>query len=1159
PNTLWINDRYHLLDVLGSGGMGVVYRAADHLTGATVALKRVLVKPMLTAPMLTPAAPPLDSQTDTRGYSDAPSGEAPLALAREFRLLASLRHPHIITVNDYGFDRQRQPFFTMDMIASPRTITEAGTHAPLDERMRLLTGMLSGLAYIHRRGIIHRDLKPANVLVDANGVVRVVDFGLSLETRATDEVGMAGTTAYFAPELLTGGVPTIAADLYTAGVIAYELITGRFPYRLDNMRALLDDILYAMPDMDDLDPYLAYALGRLLTKDPTDRFASAEDAIRELAAAANYTLPPQSIEVRESYLRASAFVGRDAELTQLIGALEESLTGIGSTWLVGGESGVGKSRLLEEVRIRALVAGALVLRGGGVEGGGTYHLWRDPLRRLLLSTEISDLEAGVLKAIVPEIETLIGREIAPIPALIGRAEQERLTLTILDVFKRQHEPLVLLLEDLHWATDALDPLRRLIPLAGNYAWLIIGNYRADEMLDLPSLLPGMTAIHLERLPESAIADLSAAMLGEVGRAPDVVDLLVRETEGNAFFMVEVVRALAEHAGDLANVSVMTLPERVMAGGVAEITRRRLSRVPASGMTALELAAILGRVLDPNILFATHAVPDWDAWLTDCVNAAVIDWYEGGWRFAHDKLREVLRADIPPDRLVELSRYAAEAIESVYPDDLMHAGALADHWEVAGDNRRAVEYGVRAAQYIRETSGQGARAKARLGRALELADPDQQVMVLLGLAETLLMMSDYPAALTYYDQLEPMVADTTLEWVRLMEGKIHILVRQNRFDEAQTLADAAIRVAQGLGAAESEAEIWNSLGIIASYRGEFDRSIEYYGESIRLYESLGKLARAAPGLNNLAIITSRRGDYAAAHHYASLSFTASRAAGNLRGVGQSLQMLGLIALFRKDYVEAQRYNDEHYAIRVEMEDRYGLANALHLGGLIAFATGDDELARQRFNASLEIERGIGQNAGGASSVSDLGDIDYVHGRYTAARAQYEAALDLLRQHPWRWREMFVRVGLGLTLAARGDSAGARAQYDAALLIARDMHTPEPVTFAASALAITLVESGDLPAAKQALHDALEASLVLRVDHLRPLTAAAYIAHADGESALAAAWCGMLVAHWRGDRVFRVLLNRLIPVLQAALGALPFRAAFDAGAHLDPSDVVARLIE
>ncbi|HYO70229.1 MAG TPA: serine/threonine-protein kinase, partial [Archangium sp.] len=135
---------------LGHGGFGSVYLARDRL-GGLVALKQLHPGPYRRA----------------------------LQLAREFELLASLRHPNIISVLDYGFDGQQRPYLVLEFLDGAQTLTEAGWEQPRKVQAELLNQMLQALLYLHRRGIIHRDLKPANVLV-ADGQVKLLDFGLAI-------------------------------------------------------------------------------------------------------------------------------------------------------------------------------------------------------------------------------------------------------------------------------------------------------------------------------------------------------------------------------------------------------------------------------------------------------------------------------------------------------------------------------------------------------------------------------------------------------------------------------------------------------------------------------------------------------------------------------------------------------------------------------------------------------------------------------------------------------------------------------------------------------------------------------------------------------------------------------------------------------------------
>src|SRR5687767_12284436 len=155
--------------------MGAVYQATDRLSGQAVALKRVL----------------------TDGSQGKTAGNAlRLALAREFQVLASLRHPNVISVLDYGFDSTRQPYFTMALLDKPRTIYDAARGQSLEVRVRLLIQLLQALVYLHRRGIVHRDLKPDNALVLPDGQLKVLDFGLAFARKHGTAGEFSGTPAY---------------------------------------------------------------------------------------------------------------------------------------------------------------------------------------------------------------------------------------------------------------------------------------------------------------------------------------------------------------------------------------------------------------------------------------------------------------------------------------------------------------------------------------------------------------------------------------------------------------------------------------------------------------------------------------------------------------------------------------------------------------------------------------------------------------------------------------------------------------------------------------------------------------------------------------------------------------------------------------------------
>jgi len=699
-----IGARYQLINELGRGGTAAVYRVVDRLTGRVVTLKRLRLGDRL----------------------DADSIDRRAALAEEFRLLASLRHPHIISVLDYGFDDDREPYFTMDLQENARTIIEAGAEQPLAVQVDLLVQTLRALVYLHRCGIIHRDLKPENILV-VHGQVKVLDFGLSFSRADGGDVGWAGTPAYMAPEVLQGARPDECADLYAVGMIGYELFAGRYPFPEDeylSLRLMNSPLPLAT---DTLDARLRPVLERLLAKAPAARYASAADAISALGVALDQSLQIETVATREGILQTAPLVGRDDELQVLLDALHEAMGGHGRTWIVSGESGVGKSRLLDEVRTRALIEAALVVRGQAVsQGGGPYHVWRDVLSNLVLRIELGEAEASALKAIVPDIGALLGREVEDPPSVDSQTAQSRLLLAVEQVFRAQPGPVLVILEDLHWVgSESLALLAWLTQPLATLPILLLCSLRDDEAPELPPTITDAQFLALRRLQIPDVAALGESIIGPAARRTDVLELLVRESEGIPFFIVEVVRSLAESAGRLEQIADAALPTRVMSGGMQRVIRRRLGRVPPEALRALKIAAIIGREIDTDLLKAAQPQLAVDEWAALCARSAVLVLRDQRWHFAHDKLREQLLEDLAPQASRALHHGVAEAIERVYPDRPEYVTALAHHWRQAGEPEREARSSYQAG-ILALRAGACQEAVAHLERTLDLlrvATPD----------------------------------------------------------------------------------------------------------------------------------------------------------------------------------------------------------------------------------------------------------------------------------------------------------------------------------------------------------------------------------------------------------------------------------------------------
>jgi serine/threonine protein kinase len=300
-----IDDRYEIIDALGAGGMGQVYRARRIRLGDEVAIK------VTQAAHSTPA-------------------DARERFLRESRACAQLRHPNIVGILDFDFDASNQPFMVMELLSGPSLREEIELEAPMSPARvaEILAPVAAALQLAHDRGITHRDLKPANIVVhrydSGERVYKVIDFGLAAmkaaagdETRLTDPGLFLGTLAYAAPEQVRGEAVTPATDIYALGGIAYEMLTGARPFDASNRVTLINQLLTEAPVSPTvhraaLPPAIDLAVMRALDKNPLERWRSAADFVNALRDAGGEQEPerPQPDAGLLSRYELGALLGR---------------------------------------------------------------------------------------------------------------------------------------------------------------------------------------------------------------------------------------------------------------------------------------------------------------------------------------------------------------------------------------------------------------------------------------------------------------------------------------------------------------------------------------------------------------------------------------------------------------------------------------------------------------------------------------------------------------------------------------------------------------------------------------------------------------------------------------------------------------------------------
>ena len=544
---------YEIIDAIGEGGMGRVYRARDPRLPRDVAIK--VLSPHL-----------------------ADDSAARERLRREAFAAAALDHPFICKIFEIG--DEGGTVFIVILYIEGETLHDRLRNGPpaAGEALRIAGEIAEALEAAHARRILHRDLKPSNVMLTPQGRVKVMDFGLAKqlesagegesgdrETAARDapltEAGVRlGTPGYMSPEQVLGDRLDERSDVFSFGILLCELLTGQHPFRRPSPGSTMTAIVREPPSLSDVSGSVSVLIQRLLAKAPSDRYGTISEVRKDLER-----LSSSSAEMvdRAPRPRGRAMVGRDAERAELLRGLEDAIAGHGSIALVGGEPGIGKTRLAQELLADARERGFFGLVGHCYEGEGappyvpfveTLEYTARVVPPAAFRRALGDAAPEVAK-LMPELRRLFS-DIPP-PIELPPEQQRRFLFNAYLEFTQRScaiTPMVVVLEDLHWADEpTLQLLQHLAQAVPALRLFVLGTYR-DVELDVTRPFARILETFLrERLANRmALRRLGAgdveSMLRSLGDQPPPSSLsriLFEETEGNPFFVEEVFQHLAE--------------------------------------------------------------------------------------------------------------------------------------------------------------------------------------------------------------------------------------------------------------------------------------------------------------------------------------------------------------------------------------------------------------------------------------------------------------------------------------------------------------------------------------------------------------------------------------------------------------------------------------
>ena len=1002
---------------LGRGGFAVVYLARDAILDRPVALK------VLSLP-----------------EGAAISDEQRRSFLAEARIVGGFRTPHVVTLYHVHEHQGSGWMIEMEYVGggSLRDRLGDGRSLPVSQVVDVLTGVLRGLQSAHERGVFHRDIKPANVLIADDGVAKLADFGtahvLGNQSLSTHSDGLiVGTPWYMAPEMLLGRTPTAASDLWSVGVLAYEMLTGELPFPQTGLSSLFFAVQNTAPPPlgRSVPRELAGLVMRCLVKRPEDRVSTADALLRTLQrTSGTFHL---SDFVDSSPAPATTVFGRDRELDDAQRWLDTVIGGRAATLRITGVTGMGKGAFVEEVRLRAQQRDLRWVSASATSG----------------ESVLAGLAAALGAVYGDRIERDGEGDVEQLRAATAREENAPVRWAVEHMLGRLLEDacVIVAVEDAHELgkaeAKALCKLARRFD-STRFGLLFVGSPDGCDVAAAAADLRDVRSIALEGLSMEALYQHLEHYASGLSVPADVVRRIAQVTDGTPLFAEQVLEHLVARGALVASSGVYVategwrstdLPERFLDAAV-----RRLDELDEGDRELLEVAAVDGREFDGNALAAVSGQPLLQVLRrlqSLCRGRAVLEPSETGYRFRSGMLQLALYDALAPEMRAAIHRALAEHLEmrtgGVLPE------RIARHWELSDELERARPHLIDAARraFGREDLARftdlARRAGLVAGDAGELLAGDRDLAVQL--ARTLREQGLSDDSATVLDALQSHAESTQDEDLASFLAVYRIVVpgfdgSAAQFDTealraaAERTADPCARLEADLvlgkrakragdldaaerhlgRAAESARALddrrvlsatLDQIGSVALRRGELEKARRLYREASALSSEIGRAGNAAVSLVNCALAGLQLGEL----EESATAFESALRTFELEGIAHhAAQVRSMLAETRDSLGESERalqLLDAAIPVLQEKHHVAGLLHAVMVKGRILAARGRLESATLLLDQALELAEHAGDHGTRADVLADAALLDCFAGRAESAAENAREAIELRR--------------------------------------------------------------------------------------------------------------------------------------------------------------------
>jgi adenylate cyclase len=765
----------------------------------------------------------------------------------------------------------------------------------------------------------------------------------------------------------------------------------------------------------------------------------------------------------EDRFYTSPMTGRDTELSTLHHAIKPIFEGRhAGLILVHGQPGVGKSRLVHELRKHLQRSQHVLWLTGhtnervraplyAISNALGAYFNQSPERTLdenALSFDarfdelLAQTDDAPLRDALEQGNTVLAQLVgvdADRLSTGGIDEKARLDYSMVVVKKllralARHQPLIWHLEDVQWLDGtSLRLVQELTYAMSDVALAIVltsreaddgQRFEIEDVYDVP----------LHYIVLSGLGTTDARTVAQTVLDAPITDGLARyiheKAEGNPFFIEQLLLDLNERKALIQTSEGYSLGAELaleVPSSVNAVLVARLDRLVAEVKSVVQRGAILGREVDAVVL--SHMLRnDEHTNIEKAADAGI--WMSVArlrYLFRHTLLRDAAYEMQLESRRRELHRVAAEAIEALYPNDSMQDDALLEHWHVAGDLDRELEYVNRVARRLIEIEGHYDAAEQLLTRSLSRLGEHapQRVMLLNWISKAAWRRAMYGEATTAATASRALAE--RLDDAAGLATSLHnlgvVAERQAMYKDAQASFEQSKALYEQLGNFAGVASNLNSLGIVATAHGSHEEARDHLERSLAIRSDLGDRPGMSACLTNLGVAAWNHGNDDQARRYIEQSLTIDRALHDRAGIATSLANLAAIVQRQGLDGLARTYNEEGLLLFRDLGDRDGIAFCLENLGILAVQSRAFEQAATYFEQSLEVSRALSDPVRTAASLEHLGEVFYRQERYGEAETYHRQALNL--RHAIESTDRHFSLNwLARTVLQRGDFEGTR---------------------------------------------------------------------------------------------------------------------------------------